>query len=316
VILNTGNRTDIPAFYKEWFYQRIKEGYVLVRNPYQPNQVSRYTINPDIIDVICFCTKNPAPMIPELDAIQKYKQLWYVTITPYEKEIEPFVPKKQIVMDSFCHLAERVGRNSTIWRYDPIFLSEKYTLEYHIDIFEKMSEKLSGYTNKCVISFIDLYEKTKRNFGNVKEVTRPEQVKLAVELKRIADKYKLKLYACAEKEWLGDYGIDISGCMTKEVMEASLDIQLDIPKSKQRMSRESCSCLLGNDIGAYNTCMHGCLYCYANYDRSSVLQNQKLHDPKSPFLIGTQRPEDIIKQSKQESYIQNQIKLPFVTYDF
>ena len=130
MILNTGSRTDIPAWYGEWFYNRVKEGYVLVKNPYDPTRVTRYRIAPDVVDCICFCTKNPAPMLERLEELDAFRQVWYVTITPYGREIEPRVPSWQQVAQSFARLSHKVGKRAVIWRYDPIFVSAGYSTEF------------------------------------------------------------------------------------------------------------------------------------------------------------------------------------------
>ncbi len=276
MILNTGNRTDIPAYYSEWFYNRIKEKYVLVRNPYYPEQVIKYVLTPDLVDVLCFCTKNPEPMLSRLVEIGDFRQFWFVTITPYGKDIEPNVSDKNLVIDSFKALSGKVGINSIGWRYDPIFINEKYSIKFHIKSFEKMAKELSGYTNQCFISFIDLYEKTKRNFVGVNSVTKDEQELLAVEFVKIAKKYEITVFTCMENRDLKKFGVNVSGCMTKSVIEKAIGGALDIPKSK-KSSREGCECLLGNDIGMYNTCGHAYKYCYANYDMKTVYNNMKLH---------------------------------------
>ena len=180
MILNTGNRTDIPAFFSDWFFNRIQEGFVCVRNPYFPHQVTKYILDPQVIDIICFCTKNPKPMLSRLDLIKDYKQFWFVTITPYNQTIEPYVPNKNEIIRSFIELSKKIGSHCIGWRYDPIFLNDYYTIEYHIRIFEKMCQKLTGYTHQCVISFIDLYQKTKKNFKEVEGIE--FQMKLLTEL--------------------------------------------------------------------------------------------------------------------------------------
>ena len=156
MILNTGQRTDIPAFFPEWLANRIKKGFVLVRNPYNPSLVTRYEINPQVVDAIGFCTKNPAPFFPYLDLVKDFGQFWYVTITPYEKDIEPGVPDKSEVIESFKYLSRAVGVGAVGWRYDPIFVDSKYTVDFHLRAFEKMASELEGYTKIVVISFIDL----------------------------------------------------------------------------------------------------------------------------------------------------------------
>ena len=172
MIINTGQRTDIPAFYAEWFSNRIKEGFVLVRNPYNPSQVSKYKLDSSVVDVIGFCTKNPAPMFPYMDLIKDFGQYWFVTLTPYGRDIEPNVPDKHQLIEDFKRLSDMVGVNSVGWRYDPIFLSEKYTSEYHLHAFRQIAESLKGYTDTVVISFIDLYPRVGKNFPVARLVRR------------------------------------------------------------------------------------------------------------------------------------------------
>lgn len=310
MILNTGCRTDIPAYFSEWFYTRINEGYVLVRNPYYPQQVTKYVLTPELIDCIAFCTKNPEPMLARLNEIDAYRQFWFVTITPYGKEIEPNVPDKVKVMESFKQLARKVGIQAISWRYDPIFISEKYSVDYHIEAFEKMAKTLAGYTDSCVISFIDLYVKTRRNFPEVREVTKADRITLGKAFVQIGKKYGITIRSCHEGEELKEYGIDVSGCMTQPIIERAIECNLELPKSKST-ARVGCNCLLGSDIGAYNTCGHGCVYCYANYNQKIVKENLAQHDPKSPFLIGGAREGDMFKEAKQVSYRDDQMTLDF-----
>lgn len=301
MILNTGLRTDIPGFFSEWFYNRIDEGFVYVRNPYAKNQIYSYRLDPELIDCIIFTTKNPRPMFRNLEKIDKFNQYWHITITPYGKEIEPNVPPVDEVIDSFKFLSERLGKEKVTLRYDPIFISEKYSLEKHMESFDYILDSLSDYTTEAIISFIDLYEKTKRNFPNAKEVTQDERLRIGEEFAKIGEKYNIKVKTCAEGTELERFGIDSSGCMTKEVIEKAINKNLDIPKQKARNGE--CYCLLNNDIGEYNTCNHGCLYCYANSNKRLVKRNLKLHDPKSPILIGEIKEDDIIIERKQESCI-------------
>ena len=157
MIINTGQRTDIPAFYADWFANRLREGSVMVRNPYNPKSITRYRLTPDVVDCIGFCTKNPEPMLKYMDLLKPFHQFWYVTITPYGKEIEPLVPNKLKVLESFRRVADIVGPSCMGWRYDPVFISDTYPVERHIRAFEYMAKALSGSTSVAVISFIDLY---------------------------------------------------------------------------------------------------------------------------------------------------------------
>ncbi len=305
MILNTGNRTDIPAFYSEWFFNRIEEGYVFARNPYNPQQVTRYLLEPESIDCIAFCTKNPKPMLAELDKLYQFRQFWAVTITPYGEDIEPYVPPVEEVMTSFCDLSEKVGKQAVCWRYDPIFITDKYTVEFHIKAFSQMAAELAAHTDSCVISFLDLYEKTKRNFPEGRAVTSEERLEIGQAFAEIGKMHHIEVYTCAEGEELAQYGINTSGCQSRQVLERAIGMPLEVPKTA--MTRAECSCVLGCDIGAYHSCGHGCLYCYANYDRKTVEENMLKHHPDSPFLIGEFMDGDIIKSVEQKSWIREQI---------
>ena len=307
MIINTGQRTDIPAFYSEWFANRLKEGYVCVRNPYNPNQVSRYRLDPSVVDVIGFCTKNPAPMFKYMDLLKEYGQYWYVTITPYGRDIEPNVPDKHQLLDDFRRLSDLVGTRAIGWRYDPIFLSQKYTMEYHIRAFEQIAAALDGYTETVVISFIDLFPKVRRNFPEAKEVTEEMQLELGRKLIETAGRHGMTVRPCAEGNALAAYGADCSGCMKISDYEKAIGQRLNAPKKKG--ARAECACYLSCDIGAYNTCRHLCRYCYANAEPEKVLAHSRLHDPKSPFLIGNYRKDDQIHDVPQRSWIERQTSL-------
>ena len=305
MIINTGMRTDIPAFYSEWFMNRIREGFVLVRNPYCPERITRYELNTDVVDCLAFCTKDPAPMLKYLDELKAYHQYWFVTITPYGKEIEPNVPPKEEVMQSFITLSRSVGIDCVGWRYDPIFIDRIYTPERHINDFELMCKTLSGHTKVCVISFIDLYEKVKRNFPQARTVTQQERIALGRAFADIGRRYGITIKACAEGNDLAPYGVDCGGCMTRQTFEKAIGSNIIVPK--KRSQRAECACVLGTDIGAYDTCGHLCRYCYANYDHENVRRNMRLHDPDSPLLVGKVQAGEIIHQAVQESWIDRQL---------
>lgn len=309
MIIQTGMRTDIPAFYHKWLINRIKEGYVLVRNPYNPKSVTRYSLSPEVVDLIAFCTKNPEPVLPYMEVFKPYGQYWFVTITPYGKEIEPNVPDKERVLESFKKLSGIVGKDSIGWRYDPVFINETYSVRRHISEFEKMAETLSGYTETCVISFIDIYKKVERNFSGVSEVPKADRLRLGKEFIRIASKYGMTIRPCAEENELEPYGADCAGCMTVNTFEKALNNHLNVPKRKTNQRNGKCACLLGVDIGAYDTCGHLCRYCYANTDTARVKENMKRHNPESPFLIGCSMPDDVIHDAAQKSWLDGQMRL-------
>ena len=307
MILNTGQRTDIPAFYADWFANRLREGFVCVRNPYNPKQVSRYRLDPSVVDCIGFCTKNPAPMFRYMDLLGSYGQYWFVTITPYGRDIEPNVPDKHQLLADFRKLSGIVGTDSVAWRFDPIFITDRYTEEYHLRAFREMASELEGYTKTAVISFIDLYPKVRRNFPQAREVTKEQRLTLGREMVRISSEHGMTLRPCAEGDELAVYGADCSGCMKISDYEKAIGRRLNAPSRKG--ARAQCACWLSCDIGAYNTCRHLCRYCYANAEPSRVLARSRQHDPDSPFLIGGYEPDDVIHDVPQKSWIENQESL-------
>ena len=307
MIINTGQRTDIPAFYSEWFANRLKEGFVCVRNPYDPQQVRRYRLDPSVVDAIGFCTKNPAPMFPYMDLLKDYGQYWFVTLTPYGRDIEPNVPDKHLMISRFKQLSDIVGVSCVGWRYDPILLSEKYTVEYHLRAFEQIASALKGYTETVVISFIDLYPKVRKNFPEAREVPKETRLLLGKEIIRIATACGMTVKPCAEGDELAAYGADCSGCMQISDYEKAIGRRLNAPKRKG--ARDACSCYLSCDIGAYDTCRHLCRYCYANTEPEAVLKHSRLHDPASPFLIGNYMEGDRIHDVPQTSWIDDQMSL-------
>lgn len=307
MIINTGQRTDIPAFYAPWFVNRLREGFVCVRNPYNPRQVSRYRLLPDVVDCIGFCTKDPLPMLPYLDLLQDYGQYWFVTITSYGRDLEPNVPDKHRLLEAFRQLSRKVGKRCIGWRYDPILLTDRYTPEYHLQAFRTMAEALAGFTDTVVISFVDCYPKVMQNFPELQAVPKAVRLQLGQELIRIADRYGMHLKTCAEGEELAPYGADCSGCMKLSDYERAIGKTLHAPRRKG--ARAECACYLACDIGAYSTCRHFCRYCYANGSRQEVLANCRQHDPNSPFLIGNYEEGDQIHDVPQKSWVEPELSL-------
>lgn len=307
MIISTGMRTDIPAFYSKWFINRLHEGYVCVRNPYRTEQVTKYVLSPDVVDCITFCTKNPKPMLSHIDELSDYGQFWFVTITPYGKDIEPNVPPVSDVIESFKELSRAIGKNAVSWRYDPIFFGKGFDTNRHIEEFEKIARKLSGYTDICVVSFLDLYDKVRRNAVGIYPPEPQQQLLLGKAFAEIGKKYDIGIRSCCESAKLTDCGIDTSGCQTKATIERAIGQRLTMPKRKNQ--RGTCDCLLGSDIGAYNSCGHLCKYCYANADKETVLKNMALHEVDSPFLIGNYRKGDVITQANQASNVELQMSL-------
>ena len=291
---------------------RIHEGYVYVRNPYYRNQVSKYSLSNEVVDCLSFCTKNPYPMLKYLDELKSvYNMFWFVTITPYEKDIEPNVPSYDDVIKSFKELSTKLGKNSVALRYDPVFINDKYTIEEHIKKFREILEKLKGYTEDVTISFLDMYDKVKKNAPNIRPPSKKEEFIIAREFVKIGRENNMVVHGCCENVELKEVGLEITGCMSKEIVEKSIGKLLNPPSGQSKRidltnsSKLMCNCLMGNDIGAYNTCMHLCKYCYANFNKELVIKNNKKHNPKSPFLIGDMEEDDKISIAKQKSWIKH-----------
>ncbi|SCY09749.1 DUF1848 domain-containing protein [Butyrivibrio sp. INlla14] len=246
MIIQTGSRTDIPAFYADWFANRLKEGFVYVRNPYNMTYITKYLLNPSVVDIICFCSKNPKPMLKYLDLLKPYGLYWYVTITGYGRDIEPNVPDIPDVVETFKRLSEFAGVDSMGWRYDPIFLDGKYTKDYHLEKFEEIASALDGYTQTAVISFIDIYQKVKKNFPEAKPLEKADRMYLGEKMALIAKDHGMTLRPCAEGNELEVFGADCSGCMTQAMYEKAVHNSMNFPKVKK--ARASCSCYLANDI--------------------------------------------------------------------
>jgi hypothetical protein len=307
MIISTGMRTDIPAFYSKWFINRIREGYVYTRNPYNDSQVTKYILDEKVVDCICFCTKNPIPMLQYMDEIKKFRQFWFVTITPYGRDMEPNVPPKEKIIEAFKQLSARVGKYGIGWRYDPVFYGAGWTREKHIAEFEKMAKALSGYTDTCVVSILDLYNKVKRNAPEIYPPEKDEQLTLLKEFVRIGRENGIRIKSCYEGTHLAAVGVECTGCQTQADIERAIGVKLTVPARKN--ARGDCNCLLGQDIGVYNSCGHLCKYCYANADRNIVLANMRRHSDTSPFLIGENEPGDKITVANQKSFLDGQMRL-------
>jgi len=293
MILSVSRRTDIPCYYSSWFFKRISEGFVYIRNPRNKHQVSRVDITPDVVDCIVFWTKNPLPMLDNLQRVKSYKYYFQFTVTPYGKDIEPGLPQKSVLIDTFRSLSDEIGCDNVIWRYDPIFLNKKYNIAYHIENFEKLASLLFSYTNKCVMSFIDFYPKILNVMStlNINIFTEETKHNIAKALSEISKKYEISLFACAEEIDLTIHGILSARCIDGRQIE--LLTGREFKGTKDRNQRLLCGCVASIDIGAYDSCMNGCKYCYAN-NISVVNRNFSMHDPDSLLLIGNVSNEDSI----------------------
>lgn len=310
MIISASRRTDIPSYYSEWFFNRLNEGYVLVRNPMNAHQISKISLLPEVVDGIVFWTKNPVPMLNKLDRLEKYHYYFQFTLTAYGPDAEKNLPSKnKVIIPAFQRLSREIGKEKVVWRYDPIFFNETYTIDYHCRYFELLASKLAEYTEKCTISFVDLYRNTERNVKplNIQAVTAERQAELVERFVETAIKYNICIDTCAENHDFRKYGVLPAHCIDRERLEKIGKYKLNIGKDKNQ--REECGCIESIDIGAYNTCKNGCLYCYANYSNTNVNHNIAKHDPKSPFLFGEKHEKDVIKERKVKSYVDRQMTL-------
>lgn len=310
MIISASRRTDIPTYYSEWFFNRIKDGYVCVRNPLNVHQISKISLSPDVVDGIVFWTKNPIPMMHHLDKLEDYAYYFQFTINAYGKDVETNVPNKNdFIIPAFRELSKKIGSEKVIWRYDPIMLTEKYTVDYHVNYFNEIARRLSGYTYKCIISFVDLYRNTQSHLKNfhMLPLGDNEMYELAERLVEIANKNNLIVESCAEKINLEQFGIQHGHCIDCSLFEKILDCKMNLSKDKNQ--RPECGCMESIDIGAYNTCQNGCKYCYANFSEKTVIKNIEAHDPKSPLIFGNVLPEDKITERKMISLKEGQISL-------
>lgn len=301
MILQTGQRTDIPAFYGQWLINRINEGFVDVRNPYNPNLITRYMINHNTVDGIAFCTKNPLPFIQYLPQIAEYRQYWHMTITPYGTDIEPYVPAYERIIEGFKFISNNLNPQSVVWRYDPIIVNHNYSVDFHYESFYKLAKSLSGYTDTVVASYLDIYDKVLRNYPEGNRPSQDVQIKLMKELVKIANQFGMTLKTCGEGDTFKSIGADTSGCLITDCYERAWNVKLKVPK--RTPSRPECNCYIHVDIGAYDTCSHFCRYCYANTNQQAVRRNRTNHDPQSSLLIGHIGPKDIVKVSSDRKYI-------------
>ena len=291
MILNVSGRTAILAFYTPWFMNRYKEGYLDVRNPFNSKLVSR--INFSNVDLILFCTKNPLPIIDRIKEIDK-PIIFHVTLTPYKKDIQPYVIDKRLVIEGIKRLSGILGSDNVVVRYDPIFLSDSYTLMYHIRAFDKMCKLLKGYVKKVVVSFLDDYKNVRYNmrYLRLRAFTEEDYKQIGLNFSRSALENGMSVQTCFEERNLVNYGFTRGECLSLSLAEK---ITGKKPKKWKARGKKGCNCAEMVDVGVYNTCKHFCKYCYANYDEKMVNDNTLRHDVNSSLLIGRIDIDDVIK---------------------
>ena len=287
MILSASRRTDIPCYYSEWFLNRLQAGYVLSKNPMNPAQIKRISLSPDEIDCIVFWTKDPLNMMDRLPLIDKlgYRYYFQFTLNPYGKDIEANLRDKADIVETFKQLSEHISSDRLVWRYDPIIINEKYTVEYHLSSFAAACRQLQGYTKRCIISFVDDYKKLSKAVRDfiIRDISEDTQHYLAGRFANIAAGYGIELRACCEKLDFTTDGVKPAACIDKELIENICGYELNLKKDKNQ--RSGCTCAESTDIGIYNTCKNGCIYCYANHSDASINKNYLKHRPDADILI-------------------------------
>lgn len=290
MILNVSSRTDIIAFYTPWFINRLKEGFVDVRNPFYKYNVSRIYFSD--VDAFVFCTKNPMPILPYLHLLKK-PILFHVTLTPYDRKVEPNVPKKSQVIASIKKLSTVLGKENIYVRYDPIFINDTYTVNYHIKVFAKLMEHLDGYVSHVIVSFLDNYKNVQKNISvlNPKKITDDMYREIGLNFSKVAKEHNITVQTCCEEHNLIEYGFKKEDCISA-TLAYKLTGKTNFKYWKAR--GRNCKCIEMVDIGAYNSCRHYCKYCYANYNEEEINKNVLEHDINSSLLLGHLRSVDKI----------------------
>lgn len=292
-IISVSRRTDIPAFYTSWFMQRIEAGHVLVPNPINPRQISRVSLRPSDVVGIVFWSKNPRPLISRLSELDclGFRYYFQFTITSYPPDLEPNSPSWEDAVDTFLCLSRRLGPERVVWRYDPIILSETLCRPYHLDRIERTAQALQGAGNRLVISFLDVYRKTERNLratgspllqGLVTDPPADQMRTLACEIASCAGAYGFQVEACAESLDLTACGVARGRCIDP----ALLGVDPHNAIGKDTGQRQACGCARSRDIGMYDSCLHGCTFCYANSSGEKAMQNRRrLHRSDAECLL-------------------------------
>lgn len=304
MIINTGGRTDTVQYYTPWLLERFRQGFVYTRNPLFPSKVIRYELDPSVVDCVVFCSKNYRPILPHLREItDRFNTYFFYTITAYGRDIEPNVPLVDESIETLAALSLAVGRQRVAWRYDPVLLSGKYTVERHLETFRYMAEKLAPNIDRCIFSFVEMYRKLEYNFPSLIPLSPDEMNMLACGLGRIVAENGIHIQACGTDADYSRYGIHRTGCMTLEILGRANNV--DFRRLRHRGMRKGCHCIESRDIGAYDSCPNGCRYCYANTDFRKAEENYRKHDPSSPLLIGCVSDGDEIIRGVQKSFLKD-----------
>jgi hypothetical protein len=296
MIISASRRTDIPAFYAEWFMNRIRAGYCTVPNPFNPSQVSRVELTPEDVAVIVFWTRYPRPLFRHLGELERrgYHYYFQYTVLGNPRVIDTKGPALEASLRTFQELSEQVGSDRVIWRYDPLVFTPRTGEGFHQQAYERIARRLKGHTRRSVISVVDVYRKSKHRFGEMaaqgyevmdyRKESSDRYGALMRSIAEIADANGMEVVTCAEKDDLYVYGIRPGKCVDDELIARVFGIA--VPGRKDPAQRKGCGCIVSKDIGMYDTCLFGCRYCYATKSLAQARMNRRRHDPESPSLVG------------------------------
>lgn len=303
MLLNISGRTDIVNYYSDWLFKRFAAGFAYSRNSLFQNSVRRYELTPEKVDCIIFGSKNYTPVLDRIHLItERFNSYFNYTITAYGKDIEPGVPDMETSIETLIALAKIVGAWRLAWRYDPVLLTEKYTVTRHIETFDHIAGRLAGHIDRCIFSFVEMYKKHESNLPELIPITPGEMDAIAGGLGAIAKKRGIRLQTCGPEENYARYGIETSGCVTLAMLAKANGLQFR--NLKHNGFRKGCHCIESRDLGALNSCLNGCKYCYANKNAELPHENYKRHDPDSPLLLGQLKPSDNLQPGAQKSFLQ------------
>ena len=321
MIISASRRTDIPSFYSEWFYNRIRDGYCTVPNPFNANQVSFVDLSPDMVDVIVFWTRNANPLTKYLDKLDElgYKYYFQYTINNLPRVYEKFNPSFDVVTDNFISLSRRLGIGKTIWRYDPIIFTDDLTPEFHINNFKRIFNKIGNYTKRIVISIVDNYNKTDRRLAKLgthyfnDQIERPYLIELLNKFVVLVNENGLEIQTCAESKDFSNIGIKHGKCIDDELINEEFGKIINYKKDKTQ--RLACGCTVSKDIGINNTCLMGCEYCYATSSHNLAIKNKQKHDPNFSSIIVHELSEELLNKIKDFKSGKRE-KLEQIEFDF
>lgn len=302
MIVSASRRTDIPRFHFDWLLRRFQEGYALVRNPMVRTQVSRVALGPDAVDCVAFWTKNPTIMLARKDELDRALPSPYFvqfTLNAYGADVEAGLPRKAQLLDTFRALADALGPERVVWRYSPILLGGPYDIEHHLHYFEAFAARLEGCTRTCRISFLDLYPKIAGRMAalGLGGVPDAEKAALALRLADLGAAHGIEVSGCGDAA-LDEAGLANAGCIDGALAERIAGVQAAKPQGGSRPG--ACRCAPSVDIGTYDTCANGCVYCYANPGTAHAAHGAaepwrlRRYDPASPMLCDELGPDDVV----------------------